>query len=121
MKTDQELKELAMGMHSGTVFSNMHLRKGDENMMSMIFMPLALGALSKMTEEEISDVGLIYEHLSAAGPRGINGYPTFFSFNILTKRESETLFEHLKKIQEFMEPPDPTSAGEVVKNLSEDE
>ena len=40
-------------------------------------------------EQFSSSVGCIWEDISKAGPRGINGYPNFFSFHIMSKPDWE--------------------------------
>lgn len=48
-------------------------------------MPLALGAADKIDADK---VGMLYEYMDKAGPRSVNGYPCFFSFRWLDKRDS---------------------------------
>ena len=85
-KNDAELKEIAVGIAEGRIFTNGHLR--NQRDMLSVFMPLALGALKDRTEEELKDIGLFYEHLSEAGPRSVNGNPCFMSVRMLTKDET---------------------------------
>lgn len=54
--------------------------------------------------EFFNSIGLIYEYYDKAMPRGINGYPTFMSFNLLSKGDTVKMFnffddysEHIKK------------------------
>jgi hypothetical protein len=44
-----------------------------------LFMPLALGGLADFSAADIQRIGVVWEWISAAGPRAINGYPRFFS------------------------------------------
>ena len=37
--------------------------------------------------KRLEKLGVIYEYYSKAGPRGINGYPIFYSFCILNKSD----------------------------------
>lgn len=82
-KTDDELKQLSMDLANGKIFTNRHLPEHDKTSLGMIFMPLVLGAFKDRDEEDIKDIGLIYEYYDKAGPRSINGYPSFFSFGFL--------------------------------------
>jgi hypothetical protein len=66
-------------------------------------MPIALGAFSKWTEEEIKNVGLIYEHLNSAGPRSINGMPNFFSLQVLNQEDTKTVFDTIQKLKKAQE------------------
>lgn len=91
MRTEQELRKLAMDIKAGAVFTSGHIPQGEEHMMSSVFMPLAF-----MNEEQHKNLlekkpGMIYEHLSKAGERSVNGYPIFMSFEIVTEEEYELL------------------------------
>jgi hypothetical protein len=71
-------------------------------MLGMIFMTLKFmdhEELKKLQEEKPL---LIYEYLSEAGPRSINGYPNFFSFKYLIQEEYDIFIKHYKEIQESM-------------------
>ena len=87
MKTEQELRQLAVDIKSGAVFTTNHMPTSDEHMIGSIFMPLML-----MNEEQHKDFidkkpGMVYEYLEKAMPRSVNGYPTFMSFEFLTEEE----------------------------------
>ncbi len=100
MKTDQELKQLAIDIYDNKVFTDRHIREGESaHRIAVIFMPIALGAFK--TKEEIDDLGLIYEYYDKASPRAINGYPSFFSFNTLTKAECEIMSTHYDAYSEL--------------------
>lgn len=45
--------------------------------------------LSGFQAGRMSDLGVIYEEYSKAGPRSINGYPCFFSFRVLSRNDWE--------------------------------
>lgn len=107
-KTEEELKKLAVDIVEGSVFSNLHHMK-DMKDLEMVFMPIALGAFSEFTEEELKDVGLIYEYLDKAGPRSVNGMPSFFSFRFLSRTDTHKVCEiadgYYKARQEFLTTP----------------
>lgn len=46
-----------------------------------------LAASEGFTVTRLQNLGVIYEHLSAAGPRSVNGQPIFFSFHILNQSD----------------------------------
>jgi hypothetical protein len=77
------LKRFVLDFCDGRVFSNVHCEKPKD--VRMVFMVLAL--MSPEQIDELGDVGLIYEHMSQAGPMAINGMPTFFSCRTLTREE----------------------------------
>ena len=70
----------------------------DTNLVSMIFMPIALGGFADMSKEDADDVGMIYEYMDKAGPRGVNGYPIFWSCHILGKKDKKIVMEMVQKI-----------------------
>jgi len=93
LKSKKELYEIAKDFYAGLIFSDRHLKSTAAEMAST-FMPLALGA----TFPDVNDVGMIFEYLDKAGPRSINGKPMFMSLQMLTKTETDTMFDFLDKI-----------------------
>ena len=96
--TDDELKELAIGIHAGSIFTDRHLH--DQSALPMVFMPLVLGALKDKSVDDIKSIGLIYERIDAAGPRSINGYPCFTSMRLLDKPDTKRVFEMIQKLKD---------------------
>ena len=43
------------------------------------------------------DLGVVYEHMSAAGPRAINGYPMFMSLRLMHREDWKLAFDAYKK------------------------
>lgn len=98
-----DLKQLAMDLYENKIFTDMHL--GDQgHMLGMVFMPIVLGAFSDLSKEEVEErVGMIYEYYDKAGPRGINGFPCFVSFRILSPQQKVKMlefYEQYKKLKE---------------------
>ena len=103
MKTDEELKEIAMGINAGTIFTDRHIPEDQSEMIGIIFIIISLMD-EKMRKEWIaSKPGMIYEYMSAAGPRTINGFPSFMSMHILTQEETKKVFDYMSKIKEAVE------------------
>lgn len=100
-KTDRELREIAMAMYSGTIFSTLLVRE-DEDFTDIFFALKFLSAEDKrkLVEQEI---GLFYEYISEAAPMSINGRPVFFSVRMLSKAETYRLWPMLKKLYNFVE------------------
>lgn len=98
-KTDDELKALAMDIVDGKVFTDQMLTSGVD--IPMVFMPIILGGLKELTEEEKKDVAMIYEYLDKAGPRSINGNPCFFSLRILFREDFEVMYKFAKEYEEL--------------------
>lgn len=91
------LRQLAADIADDKIFTHRHIPEGQSEMVPRVFMPIALGAFKDTPQEELENIGLIYEYYSAAGPRGINGYPCFFSFRTLTVEETKKM-EYFYKI-----------------------
>jgi hypothetical protein len=91
VKTDAELKQLAKDVWDGKVFTDCHIEEMPDEIfigtLKMIFMPLALFGKEDYEDFQKQKPGMVYEYLDQAGPRSINGYPSFFSFQFLTEEE----------------------------------
>jgi len=91
-KTDFEFKRLTVDelrtfiddFVSGRIWTSVHT---PENLIATVFMPIAFGAFKDSTEESLNDVGVIYEYMTNAGPRSVNGCPMFTSMRILHKKD----------------------------------
>lgn len=97
-KTDAELKDLAMAIVKNEVFTNCHLDTPSD--ISIVFMPLAFGL--NLPEEDLNDVGMVYEYNSKAGPRSVNGYPVFTSLNLLNKADFKKVNEKINEINQAL-------------------
>jgi hypothetical protein len=96
--TDPEVRELALGIMAGTVFTDRQLL--DPQDITMVFPVLSMMTPEQYQEsvidvvlpggiEDAAPVGLIYEHLDKAGPRSVNGYPMFFSLRVMSPSDLE--------------------------------
>jgi len=97
---DNQLKELAKDIVAGRVFTDRQVRKSDVSMLSSIFMVLVF--MQGNTSLVLSDAGLLYEYLDKAGPRCVNGYPTFMSVRYVHKHDIPRLFETCDKVQQAL-------------------
>lgn len=107
---DEALRKFVQAYCNQQVFTSWELINRQQNAadpfaeLPMVFMPLAMGALSEWTKEELDDIGLIYEYMSEAGPRAINGNPCFVSFRIMNcadwKRAAEAITKELDRRRE---------------------
>lgn len=83
--SDDELRKFICGVLDGSIFTSAHLHNQD--LLPMVFMPLAIGMFRYHSEEEIKEIltqtGVFYSYMKDAGPRAINGYPMFFSCGLL--------------------------------------
>lgn len=108
IKTDGELKQLAVDVYHGHVFCDW-MCKSDKDI-RMVFMITAF-----MDEEQIKDFlakqpSMIFEYMDKAGPRTVNGMPGFFSMQHLNRADHAAwipLFESYRKSQqEFLDGSD---------------
>ena len=82
--SDEELAKFVDDFCSGRIFTLHHIAPHSrESLAGMVFMPVALGAFSSWFKQEMEQIGTIWEYLSEAGPRSINGYPMFHSFYLV--------------------------------------
>jgi hypothetical protein len=93
MKTDKEIRQIVKDVYSGQVFAT-----NDTNIINLSFMVFML----MDPEQAPKDVGLVYEYMSEAGPRSINGYPMFFSARYLTVEETQRFNKYYKEYEEIM-------------------
>jgi hypothetical protein len=108
MKTEQELRQLAVDIKGGSVFTSNHVPQGEEHMLGSIFMPLVF-----MDEQQHKDFmeqkpSMVYEHLSEAGPRSVNGYPIFMSMKFLVEAEYDKVMAYYKELVEWEKGTTPT-------------
>lgn len=92
------LKQLAQDIYQGKVFTDRHVQNAQD--LHMVFMILALGGVSKKVAEH---VGMVYEYLDKRGPMAINGYPTFFSCNLLNKHDTKVVWDIFFEIKKSVE------------------
>lgn|SRR5262245_12708907 len=101
-KTDDELKSLASAVYHGQVFTDRSIHPQDAYLVGSIFM--ALPFINGADLEEIKrNAGLLYEDMSKAGPRSINGYPMFFSLQWLDKDETSRLFAYYEQYKSLQQ------------------
>jgi hypothetical protein len=101
---DKERRKLAMEIATGKVFGSWMVPKGQEQMLSSIFIVLVLGG--KLPE----DTAQVYEYYSEAGPLSVNGYPIFFSCRVIKQDDWEKLIPLVNKAidmqKEFVGEPE---------------
>lgn len=100
-RSDEEIKKLAIDILGGGIFTSWMIRKGDENLVTTIFMPLIF--LDDIERKRMVRDGVVhfYNHYSSAGPRAINGYPIFESLYTLDREDVERIVKKMKQIEEL--------------------
>lgn len=74
-----------------------------QNLLPMIFMPLALMDEKMLKKLDKDGVAVFFEEYSKAGPRSINGYPCFFSCRYMTFTDYEKVREVAQALQSAMD------------------
>ena len=91
--TEEDMKQLVKDCIHGMVFTAHNIKPTQFHMATSVFMPLALGAYSSRAKFEWQNIGTFYEYLSEAGPRSVNGLPTFMSVRIINKKDWDRCFK----------------------------
>jgi len=101
MRTEQELKEIALDIHAGRIFTDRNCQKPDD--IRGVFMPLALMEKKQLKDLQKQNPVMFFEYLKDAGPMAVNGMPIFMSFRFLNKEEFAKVAEYFKKITEAID------------------
>lgn len=96
----EEMQTFVREMVQGKIFTSLHVQ--DQSLLHLIFMPLCLGALADMSEEYVKEIGIIWEYLSKAGPRSINGYPMFLSMRVMHREDWEKIFPAVERAEKAL-------------------
>jgi len=103
IKTDEELKQIALDLYSGRIFCDRHISadvlKRDPHFIKMVFMTLCFMDSKWLGRLRKEKANFFYEYWDKAGPRGINGYPSFISMRYLKGEETKRMFEFYNKIK----------------------
>lgn len=83
--TTIELRQFVIDFCTGLIFTSAHVP--DKQMLGLVFLPLGMGGLAKLPEEEIRNIGLFWEYVRAAGPRSVDGMPMFVSVRMMHKED----------------------------------
>lgn len=102
-KSDEELKQLALDIRSGNVFLSSSISPAEgPRILSYIFIPLAWAGEDFKVWCLKNKICLFYEYMSVAGPRSINGYPTFFSVRSMSEADLKRLTDYMEKIEKAL-------------------
>jgi len=85
--SEADLRTFVLDVLGGRVFTSGQVR--DNSLLPMIFMPVALGGFAEYNPDSLKEIGILYEFLDQALPRGINGYPIFASVRIMHRLDWE--------------------------------
>lgn len=104
----EKVHELARDIVMDKVFIDRFISEPDHewnHMLRAIFLPIGLGGMPANVE----DIGMVYEYLEKAGPRSINGYPIFFSCQMLHKAQMPELIAAVEHYAKTLNTPPPKS------------
>jgi len=111
--SEKDRRKVIVDFCAGRIFTSQMITEEGEhwaNMLRMIFIPIVLGGLADLSEEDTGDVGVFWEYADQAGPRSINGYPIFFSMHIMHitdwQKVAPKITEMLKTQKQFIERGD---------------
>ena len=99
MRTDEELKQLAKDMLADKIFTNAHIKKGDESLLGSIFMPIIFMEQKDRDKMEANGICVLFEYYSEASTKSINGYPMFMTMKYMTKDEWEKVYIYHEKMK----------------------
>lgn len=100
-RTDDEIKQLALDVHAGLVFGTWNIKNPSET--GMVFMILSLMDSVMIKAMQRDGIVHLYEYISKAGPRSVNGMPCFFSAHQLDHEDTQRLIDRIKKIEAALE------------------
>ena len=108
--TLKELKEIAVDLAEGKIFSNLHIN--EHNKIESVFMVLIFMDSEQRKVLSDNNVVFMYEYIEKANPLSVNGMPTFFSMRYLNKEDFAIMYvEYQKYVEmrtEFLEDYIPT-------------
>lgn len=81
-----DLKKFVLDFLAGSIFTSAQMK--DSNLISVVFLPLSLGALGNFSDEALKDVGIVWAYMhETLGNRSVNGYPFFHSCRFMHKED----------------------------------
>jgi hypothetical protein len=102
--SDEKVREIALGMFKGQLFTNLQLPEGRNNdLIRMVFMPLALMNEKEMKRFKADKPVLIWGDMADTFSRSINGYPIFTKVGYANRAEAEKIVAKYKEIKSAIE------------------
>lgn len=100
LRTDDELKRLALDIVDGKVFGSWMTPNQDEGLLPFKIVTMMMDK-EHLKELERRQVIGIYEYMSEAGPMSVNGLPSFMSCRMIHRGEADKLNEFINKAREM--------------------
>ena len=83
--SDEDLKAFVLGMCDGKIFT---MNDAPPDLVPMCFLPLMFNQ-EALPKEVLDRIGMVWEWMSEAGPRGVNNLPIFTSCRLMHKIDWE--------------------------------
>lgn len=109
--SEGKIRELARDTYKERVFWSTAIpEKEFENIATAVFMPLML--VGEEVLDQMAAVRAIpYEYMSEAGPRSVNGYPTFFSMRYISADDYNRVRKALQAITAAVDGDEEETRG----------
>lgn len=100
--SDAQIKKLVVDVHGGSVFCDWMIPE-EERERAMMYVFVVLVMMDKEQRDQFlsQEPAMIYEYLEEAGPRTVNGLPTFFSLSYLNKADYTAFRQEFTKYLEL--------------------
>lgn len=101
--TDEEVTKLAKAMYRNEVFFSFMIPENQRmSMLFSVFMVLLF--LDDITRKQMiaDEIDVFYEYMDQAGPRGVNGYPCFFSCRSMTRTDGNRVIAKYNEIKQLL-------------------
>lgn len=103
-RTDEEVKQIALDLHRGKIFTDRHISDDDDGFkLERVFFVLGMLKPEQMDAIKADPPGLIFEYIEKAGPRGFGNLPMFFSMQMLSQEDTTKMFAIYNKLREAEE------------------
>ena len=103
-KTPEQIETLAWDITGGRVFGSWN---GPPDMIKSCFMILMFMEQKHLDQLKEQNIAHLYEYMDKAGPRSVNGYPSFMSAQYIDVDDMAKVVKRLKQIEEFQRTTGP--------------
>lgn len=97
MRDKAELKKLALDIYKKQIFGTWQIK--DPDMVGSVFMVVAFMDSKMAKQLETENIVHFCEYLNKAGPMSVNGMPTFFSMQTISKSEWDIIVPIIEELQ----------------------
>lgn len=106
--SDDELRKFVREYLAGEIYTSDNVR--NQNDITLVFLPAAMGAFSQYNPDSLNDIGILWEYMNKALPRGINGMPMFMSLHVMHRldwaKARKMIVREEERLKEMAVPPD---------------